>query len=70
VHNGSAGTPRLSSGNPAQWLSGALAGVDVFALNVKGSKPDDVLCMVRLSELEKLMAAAKGELNECKNERL
>ncbi len=49
-------------GNPAQWLSGALAGVDVFALNVKGSKPDDVLCMVRLSTLEALLTAtAKGE---------
>ncbi len=49
-------------GNPAQWLSGALAGVDIYVLNIKSSKPDDVLCMVRLSTLEEFVtAAAKGE---------
>jgi hypothetical protein len=46
-------------GNPAQWLSGALDGVDLYVLNIKGSKPNDVLCMVRLSTLEKLLT--KGE---------
>ncbi len=53
-----------------KWLLPALGDCDVFLLNAKNVPTDSTLCIVRLSELEKLMAKAKGELNECKNERL
>lgn len=45
-------------GTPAIWLTAALDGVDLCAVNVRGVKLDDTICMVRLSKLEELVAAA------------
>jgi pyruvate-formate lyase-activating enzyme len=45
-----------------KWLQPALGDCDVFMLNAKGVATDNTLCIVRLSEFEKLLtAAAKGE---------
>jgi hypothetical protein len=49
-------------GSPAKWLTTALNGVDMRVVNCKGTKADNVLVMVRLSELEKLLTD-KGESN-------
>ncbi len=44
-----------------KWLLPALSDCNVFMLNAKGVATDNTLCIVRLSELEKLlMAKAKG----------
>lgn len=42
-------------GTPAAWLTTALNDCDVHVVNCKGTKLNDVLCMVRLSQLEKLV---------------
>jgi hypothetical protein len=45
-----------------KWLTPALTGCDVFMLNAKNVPTDSTLCIIRLSELEKLLTAtAKGE---------
>jgi GNAT superfamily N-acetyltransferase len=49
-----------------KWLLPALTDCDVFMLNAKNVPTDSTLCILRLSELEKLMAKAKGEL-VCRN---
>lgn len=46
------------NGSPARWLQTALKDTDVRVINVKGIKADDTICMVRLSKLEELVAAA------------
>lgn len=48
-------------GHPAQWLRSSLEGVDVAVVNVKGTKHDDTVCMVRLATLEALLAAAAAK---------
>jgi hypothetical protein len=48
-------------GNPPKWLVGALADVDLRVVNVKGTKVDDTIVLVKLSEFERLLASAKGE---------
>jgi hypothetical protein len=49
-------------GSPAKWLTTALNGCDARIINAKGTKADNVVVMLRLSELEKLLTAtAKGE---------
>lgn len=45
-------------GTPAIWLTAALEGVDLCAVNVRGVKLDDTIVMVKLSKLEELVAAA------------
>jgi hypothetical protein len=45
-------------GVPAIWLTDALKEVDLHVVNVRGTKIDDVIVMVRLSKLEELVAAA------------
>jgi GNAT superfamily N-acetyltransferase len=44
-----------------KWLLPALGDCDIFLLNAKGVPTDSTLCIVRLSELEKLISTAKGE---------
>jgi len=45
-----------------KWLAPALGGCDVYVLNAKNVPTDSTLCIVRLSEFERLMAAAKGDI--------
>lgn len=42
-------------GVPSIWLSSALDDVDLAVVNVKGTKTDDVIVMVRLSKIEELV---------------
>jgi hypothetical protein len=45
-----------------KWLLPALGDCDLFLLNAKSVPTDSTLCIIRLSELEKLLTAtAKGE---------
>jgi hypothetical protein len=45
-----------------RWLLPALSDCNVFMLNAKNVPTDSTLCIVRLSELERLLTAtAKGE---------
>lgn len=39
-----------------KWLAPALGGCDAYIVNVKGVALDDTLCIVRLAQLEKLLA--------------
>lgn len=43
-------------GTPAKWLQAALHDTDLRVINVKGIKADDTICMIRLSQLEALVA--------------
>ena len=47
-------------GAPPQWLTTSLDGCDVRVVNTKGTKPDDVVVMIKLSKLEELVAASAG----------
>lgn len=42
-------------GVPSIWLSSALDDVDVACINVKGTKVEDTIVMLRLSKLEELV---------------
>ena len=44
--------------SPSRWLLEALAGVDVRVVNGKSMRPDDVICLIKLSVLEEILAAA------------
>jgi hypothetical protein len=45
-----------------KWLLPALSDCNVFMLNAKNVPTDSTLCIIRLSELERLLTAkAKGE---------
>jgi hypothetical protein len=46
-------------GDPPKWLVGALADVDLRVLNCKGIEADNTVVMMKLSEVEKLLAAVK-----------
>ena len=50
-------------GTPARWLVHALDDCDCRVINVKGSKADDTVCMVRLSKLEELVGVVTAEEN-------
>jgi hypothetical protein len=41
-----------------QWLTTALDAADLHVINVKGTKTDDTIVMVKLSQFEKLIASS------------
>jgi hypothetical protein len=44
-----------------KWLAPALGDCDAFVLNLEGISLDDTLCVVRLSQLEKLLTTASKQ---------